>query len=172
MSGVLEKLVTLGNTLLSSYEAIVQGFKDMLLLPVKIAESLKDAFQDLLSYLFIPDEDLIDKNIAMLREQFSLIDSLAGYGDHILNALGGMSGSTPPSFTVDLSKKGGVFSWGTGKVVIDFSWYAPYKPLVDNIVAGIIWISWTWHMYKRIPEFVHGQGMTTDKIVDVIERNR
>lgn len=167
---ILGKLSELFAPLLEIRDNIIQGFLDMVHGIIELPGLIQDKIKELFESFFVPDEELMNERLAQLRSRFAFIDSLAGYGEHILNFLQNASGKKAPSFTIDLSKKTGQFSWGSQVIVVDFAWYAPYKPIVDNVVAGIIWITWLWHMYKRLPEIIHGQGMTTERIIDISTR--
>lgn len=160
---LVEKLVELLAPLIEIRDGIINGFLE---LPQKIIEKVQAFTEE----YFLPDEENIQRHIDDIREEFGFIDSMTGYGEHILNFLQSASGTKAPVIQIDLSEKGGEYSWGSETIIIDFKWYTPYKPMVDNIVAGIIWLTWLWHMYKRIPEIIHGQGMTTAHVIDLSDK--
>lgn len=126
-------------------------------LPLRIQEKVKDLFE----YFFLPDEDLTNQRLDQIRQKFAFIDTLAGNGEAVINFLQNASGKKAPVITISLGSYKGSFNYGSGSVVMDFSWYEPYKSMVDNILAGIIWAAWLWHMYKRIPDIIAGNSMTT-----------
>lgn len=130
-------------------------------LPRRIQEKIKELFE----YFFLPDEELTNQRLEVIRQKFAFIDTLAGGGESVMNFLKAASGTRAPVITISLGSYSGSFNYGSGNVVIDFSWYAPYKPMVDNIIAGIIWAVWLWHMYKRIPDIIAGNSMTTASVL-------
>lgn len=130
-------------------------------LPLRIQEKIKELFE----YFFVPDEDLTNQRLDQIRQKFAFIDTLAGNGEAIIDFLKSASGTKAPVITISLSSYKGSFNYGNSDIVIDFSWYAPYKPMVDNIIAGIIWAVWLWHMYKRIPDIIAGNSMTTASVL-------
>lgn len=137
-------------------------------LPLRIQDKIRELFE----YFFVPDEDLMNQRLDAVREKFAFIDSIAGYGEHILKFLQNASGAKAPVIKVNLKAYKGSYGWASGgEAVIDFSWYADYKTLVDNLLAGIIWLNWLWHVYKRIPEIIHGQGMVADRVIDISWRD-
>lgn len=151
----------------SGFENAKEGIKNMLLklaelwleinsLPQRIQEKVRELFE----YFFIPDEEVTNQRLDQIRQKFAFIDTLAGNGEAIMDFLKNASGSKAPVITISLGSYAGSFNYGSGSVVIDFSWYEPYKPMVDNIMAGIIWVVWLWHMYKRIPDIIAGNSMT------------
>lgn len=126
-----------------------------------------DKMKELFEMFFIPDEEAINAKFEAVREKFAFIESVSGYGEHLVGFLQSASGSKAPVITIDLSAYSGKYSYGTSTITMDFSWYAKYKPTVDNLVAGIIYATWLWHLYKRIPELIHGQGMTAAHVIDL-----
>lgn len=38
------------------------------------------------------------------------------------------------------------------------SWYARYKPSVDIILSGILWIVFVWNTFKTLPSIINGVG--------------
>lgn len=134
---------------------------------VSLPDLLQQKFRDLLDELFVPEAGLFDRRLAELRSRFGIFAEIADTGDHLLALLQSAAGVAAPVITIDLSAKGGMFDWGAQVIRIDFAWYTPYKPLVDNVVAGIIWITFLWHLYKRLPEIIHGQGMLTARVANL-----
>ncbi len=145
----------------STLQKLAEVWLEINTLPMRIQEKIQELFE----YFFVPDEDLTNQRLDQIREKFAFIDSLAGYGDTLVNFLQNASGKSAPVITINLGSYKGSFDYGTGTVVIDFAWYEPYKPTVDNIIAGIIWIVWLWHMYKRIPDIIAGNSMTTASVL-------
>ena len=166
LSKVEELLEWSENTWSTFFDKIAEIRQSILDIPQQIYEKIQELFER----FFVPDEEATNEKLAALREKFAFIDSITGYGEHVINFLQGASGAKAPVITIDLSDYTGNYNWGTTVITIDFAWYAQFKPMVDNILAGIIWITWLWHMYKRIPELINGQGMTTASVADVTIR--
>lgn len=138
-------------------------------LPVKIFEPFADVFDK----FFIPDAELFNERMAAVTAKFIWVTDVTEYGRYIIGMLQKASGNKPPVITISLSKYAGNFSWGTNDIVIDFSWYAPYKPNVDAILSGIIWINFLWNIFKRLPDIISGSGMITmDSIKIYNSRNK
>ncbi len=138
-------------------QKLVDVWLEINTLPLRIQEKIRELFED----FFVPDEELTNQRLKQIREKFAFVESIAGYGETLINFFKSASGISAPVIRINLGDYDGSFNYGSGTVVIDFSWYAPYKPTVDNIVAGIIWATWIWHMYKRIPDIIAGNSMTT-----------
>lgn len=130
-------------------------------LPLRIQDKIRELFE----YFFLPDEELTGRRLEQIREKFAFVDTLAGNGEAIIDFLKNASGTKAPVITISLGSYKGSFNYGNSDIRIDFSWYEPYKPMVDNIIAGIIWAVWLWHMYKRIPDIIAGNSMTTASVL-------
>ena len=137
-------------------------------IPLAIYNKMKSLFE----YFFVPDADLMNQRLEHINSKFAFVESVTGYGEHLINFLQNAAGTKAPVVTLNLGAYRGSYGWGSaGVVTIDFSWYAEYKPLVDNLLAGIIWVHFCWHTYKRIPELIHGMGMTADRAIDISGRD-
>ena len=44
------------------------------------------------------------------------------------------------------------------------SWYSRYKPFVDGIIIGFSYLSFTFLVFKRLPEIISGSGAITDTV--------
>lgn len=155
----LDKFVDLFQKLMDIRDYIVVE------IPLRIFEKMKELFE----YFWVPDQDLMNERLESVRSKFAFVESVTGYGEHLLNFLQNAAGTKAPVVTLNLGAYRGSYGWGkAGTVTIDFSWYAEYKPLVDNLLAGIIWIHWLWNVYKRIPEIIHGYGMTSERSIDYV----
>lgn len=126
-------------------------------LPVKIFEPFADLFEE----YFVPDAELFSQRTAAITAKFIWVTDMTEYGKYIIGLLQKASGNKPPVITISLSKYAGSYNWGMNDIVIDFSWYAPYKAKVDVVLGGIIWINFLWNMFKRIPDIISGSGMIT-----------
>lgn len=76
--------------------------------------------------------------------------------------------NTPPQsdlITVDLSKgESEKLNFGDEKInLLDVSWYARYKPFVDNIISAFLWIGFIFICWRNLPNIISGQssGLTS-----------
>lgn len=139
------------------YEGICGVFVELVKTATKTAVS-GDWKSSLFGILFVPDDEVMQEMWADIQDQFSGIFGLMNSGNHIVDFLKTCSGLRAPNFTVNLGSSASYYL-GNETVTIDFSWYAPYKPTVDLLFAGIIWAGFIWRMYSRIPEIIGGVGM-------------
>ena len=116
-----------------------------------------EALGDYVKEWFVPSESYMDSFKIKISGVYDATDKLKEGGNYILNFMKNSASAAPPVITVNLAKS---TSYNLGdSVIIDFSWYAPYKPTVDVLLAGIIWATFLWNIFKRLPEIVSGVGM-------------
>lgn len=161
LSNIKQGFENVKNNFIDLLTKLAELWLEINMMPLRIQEKVKELFE----YFFLPDEDLANQRLDQIRQKFAFIDTLAGNGEAVINFLQNASGNKAPVITINLGSYKGSFDYGSGSVVMDFSWYEPYKPMVDNIVAGIIWAVWLWHMYKRIPDIIAGNSMTTASVL-------
>lgn len=107
--------------------------------------------------IFVPSEDFLTEKVNAIRERFSIADfviTLADYFDKKINAIGSVS--VPPSLTVNFASSNSVYDWGGEAVVLDLSWYEPYKPTVDSLLSGILWVVFAWRLIVAAPGIING----------------
>lgn len=161
LSNIKQGFENVKNNFTDLLKKVAELWLEINTLPLRIQEKVKELFE----YFFLPDEELTNQRLDQIRERFAFVDTLAGNGEAIIGFLQNASGAKAPVITISLGSYKGSFNYGSGDIVIDFAWYEPYKPMVDNIIAGIIWAVWLWHMYKRIPDIIAGNSMTTASVL-------
>ncbi len=161
LSNIKQGFENVKESFVNLLEKMAELWAEVNTLPLRIQEKIKELFE----YFFVPDEELTNQRLDHIRQKFAFIDSLAGNGESVIDFLQNASGKKAPVITISLGSYKGSFNYGSGDIVIDFAWYEPYKPMVDNIIAGIIWAVWLWHMYKRIPDIIAGNSMTTASVL-------
>lgn len=58
------------------------------------------------------------------------------------------------------------FSLPAKKYSIDFSWYAPFKGTVDNVISAFMYLGFLIAFWKRLPEIINGAGVATVSYAD------
>lgn len=57
-----------------------------------------------------------------------------------------------PQFTLNLNSK-----YVSGKtVVVDLSWYEPYKQYGDDIICAFVYLIFIWHVFKNASAIING----------------
>lgn len=163
LAGYINKFFDLGNWFLEGAfinditEAFLSAFNDSW---AKFVEP----FEDLFIKLFVPDTDFIHTELTALRAKLGFIDDFQTAGTYLLNFLKNLGGGSPPVLTIALWQ---TKYTGAQTVTIDFSWYAPYKPTVDKLLAGMIYVTFIWNVFRRLPDIIQGAGMVSNSAASI-----
>lgn len=125
-------------------------------LPEKIFTPVRDFLTD----FFVPDQELFDQRVQHLHDKISWVTEFTEFGSRITELLSEASGNKAPVIRIKLSRDDDSI-WNANDIVIDFSWYEPYKPAVDAILGGMLWLSFLWNIFRRLPDIISGAGMVT-----------
>lgn len=109
----------------------------------------------ILKIAFIPSEGYFEEFAGEIKQSFdNKFAFISGIGD-VLKRLFNCVIDTdpkPPEFTVNLP--GG--KWGRGKVkIIDFSYFAEYRPYILNFIRVLLWVPFLIRLYKRLPNLIY-----------------
>lgn len=141
---------------------------NILALVPTLTESLRDAFSDLMEYFFVPDEEAYQAKVDTLNERFGFIDQIKSAYSYINHFFEISSGTKVPRYSIPIKCE----AWGIDdKVVIDFSWYAPFKPLFDNLIAGFCWLTFIFNVWRKLPDIIGGAGAGVSAITNTIQRS-
>lgn len=124
-----------------------------------IVDGLLDGLSSLLTDLFSPSEEAVDKLNTEVDTKLPLIGDLQSLGDDLVSTLENPGKSVKDlrmTTVVDLGKGSGQIK-GAGQInLLDVSWYMEYKPLVDDIIIGFVWLVFLWNLYGALPSIIHG----------------
>ena len=146
-AAIAEKIGAFFTTLWGWLSDIITEIKA---LPAAIAEKVGE--------LFTPDEALVTEITDTFKGKFSFFSTLKQFADDLF----GMTPTTdPPVIWVHLenaeSKYGYVY--GDKQKILDFAWYQKYKPTVDGLLSGFLWLGYLWLLFKRAPAILNGMAM-------------
>ena len=127
-------------------------------LPQTIADAVKQTLTD----LFVPSPNYWDAKIAACMAAFPLFNSIITTGRGLGGFFSGL-GSRPPVIYIDLGNSASWVIGGTQKF-LDLTWYAQYKPTVDTILSGFLWLLFAWRFFLRLPGLLRGEGGTIDRL--------
>ena len=68
----------------------------------------------------------------------------------------------PPKVSVSFSTTAGSAKFNKDAVILDMSWYEPYKAYGDTIISGFLWLGFGWNLYKRTPSILNGIGISQE----------
>ena len=123
---------------------------------------LEALFISVFTKLFVPAAGYWDAKIIACKEAFPLFNSIITTGHGLGGFFSGL-GSRPPVIYIDL---GNSASWAIGgtQKFLDLTWYAQYKPTVDTILSGFLWLLFAWRFFLRLPGLLRGEGGTIDRL--------
>lgn len=84
------------------------------------------------------------------------------------------SSSAAPSIAIDFGQAQSVYgyNYGGSMQVLDLSWYTQYKPTVDVILSGFLWILFLWGIFKHAPSIISGGDVVENQMDDISKGSR
>lgn len=134
------------------FQKVIEGITE---LPQKIA----NAFKSLLQELFVPAPEFIPNKVEALKAEYKFLDPILSTGEELKLFFQNI-GSQPPIIWIDLGAGTGWYPMGGKVKFVDLTWYSQYKPTVDPIVGGFIWLWLAWRMFKAVPGLLSGDSGT------------
>lgn len=125
-----------------------------------LASAIASAIGSILSTLFIPSEETLQKVKDLLDEKLPLINQLTLWFDSFNDVLNNPDGyASDLVFTVDFSKSDGSFLFARKSInMLNLTWYLKYKSMVDDIIVGIGWLIFLWNLYGQLPNIISAVG--------------
>lgn len=121
--------------------------------PAKLLEGLSNLFVE----LFVPSSGFIQDKANQLAADYSFVDSISSVGKDLRQFLTTL-GSTPPVIRINLGAATGEYSYGGEVVLVDFSFYEPYKPQMDAILSAFLWLWFCWRLVLLLPGILSGNA--------------
>lgn len=124
--------------------------------------------------LFVPTNAVLDSLSAEVDNKLPFIPDLKAFGsdlaynlEHPEECVDEMGFTT----IVDLGKGRGA-ELGNARIdLLDVSWYLEYKPFVDDVIVGFVWLMFLWNLYGELPRIIHGEGSLA-KMYSIVESSR
>lgn len=115
-----------------------------------------------MKFLFVPSEDSINSLVNSVKDKFRFIDTIINTVSVIKDMFS--NNENLPKMTLTLPEN----KWVNGQiVVIDFSWYAPYKQYGDTIISAFIYIFFIWRIYIKLSGFISGASGSIDTLTSI-----
>lgn len=121
-----------------------------------LTDIIASAVNGVLTDLFVPNEALAMEKVAEMEAYFKFKDGII---TGVIDLKTMFYGITPsPILKIPIGKPTSKnYNYGTGNyIIIDVSWYAPYKQLGDKIILAIAWALFLWHMFIKLPGIISG----------------
>lgn len=110
---------------------------------------------DGLKSLFVPDLSYLNSTWEKFKEKVGFIGQAKNVVNDITNSIE-LNPLEPPSITIDLTKANSKYDWGTNSIVLDLSWYVPYKPAVDFVIICFSYGFFFWNLFRKLPDIING----------------
>lgn len=114
-----------------------------------------------------------------LKEKFAFWKDVRDIGVELYDSvqpseLRSNSNSDPPELIIHLgdARSPYGFEYGEDEMAMDLSWYDEYKPTVDSIVGGFLWLLYLYGVFKHLPEILSGVGMMDNRVEDIQSGNK
>ena len=114
------------------------------------------AVQGVLTDVFVPNEVATLEKVGEMQEYFEFKDDVITAVDDLKTMLFGITPS--PILKIPIGKTTSKkYNYGTGNyIVIDVSWYAPYKQFGDKVILAIAWALFLWRLFLKLPGIISG----------------
>ena len=126
-----------------------------------IQESFGEGWVDMVISKFVGGEDSFQDLYALFRDKFYWISDLQAVVERVLDIFSPntYARQRPPVIYANFEESESEYFQGMGEVaVVDFSWYARYKPYVDTFLSAILWGFFLFRLYMRLPDIINGVG--------------
>lgn len=138
---------------------IIQGLADILnfLNPNSdkfIGKVIVDLFKDLFNFLFVPSEDRINALVNSVKSKFNFVESIKIAMNSMMDLINSYGGSASLSVTLKPTK----YTEETTVRILDFSWYAQFKPYGDLVITGFVYAMYLWRLFTHLPSIIAGVG--------------
>lgn len=150
------------------------GLRDILdsikALPGAIAEAMADVITGALTKAFAISDTFVATKVEALTLKYPYLDTFLALGADLKAFFLGL-GTTPPLIYINLGASEGSYNIGGQEVFMDLSWYARYKPTMDAVIGGFIWLWLAWRIYLSIPGIISGASGVWGSITRHSERS-
>lgn len=113
---------------------------------------------DLFSSLFVPSEDRLLAISNTVSLKFSFVDSLKIAMNSIKDIINNLGNA--PKLTLNLGATKYIDEGNY--VILDLSWYAPYKSYGDIVLTGFIYLIYVWRLFCHLPSLFNATASASD----------
>lgn len=125
---------------------------------------------ELLRTLFVPADDFLDHKLDELIQRFHFTDNVATSFKAVVGFFTDTDFSDVPNVKISFgAAEGTIVDYSGTQEGLDLTWYAKYKPTVDKLISGFLWIVFLFNLYRALPGIIGGAGAflaTEAKIAD------
>ena len=110
--------------------------------------------KEALSFLFVPSEERITAITNTVSSKFDFVDTIKYSIQSLQNIISNLGNAPKLEINIGSTK----YTSQQSVVVLDFSWYEPYKNYGDLIITGFVYIFFLWRIFINLPNIIHGLG--------------
>lgn len=114
-------------------------------------------------FLFVPSEEKIISIKDTVTSKFDFIDTIKiaiNYIQDMFNNVG-----SAPKLTLNLGST--KYTESGNYVVLDLSWYAPFKTYGDVVLTGFIYAFFLWRLFLSVPGIINGVSGSVSQVYEV-----
>ena len=151
-------------------ETLVAGIPAIIDAITAIPAAIADVITDALVWAFAPSETFIASKVDALIAKYPSSQNLFTLGDQLKSFFLSL-GQTPPVINIDLGAFEGSFYLGGTVAFLDLTWYSRYKPTMDAILGGFLWLWFAWRMWLKLPGILEGASGEVGRLIVRRESN-
>lgn len=106
--------------------------------------------------VFVPSEDFLSDKMQYISQKFGFVTTMFQVVEILLDGFGTGNEKEPPVVTMNLGNATSKYFYGEESIVLDLSWYAPYKPMVDIFLRAVLWVFFLWRLFVALPNIING----------------
>ena len=101
--------------------------------------------------MFVPSEERITALTDTVSSKFDFVDSIKIAVDSLVDIVNNVGNAPKLNIQVGATKYTDETS-----VVIDFSWYKPFKSYGDLVITGFCYAMFLWRLFIKLPAIISG----------------
>lgn len=117
-----------------------------------------DLLSDLFNFLFVPDDDVFNQFSDIFNSKLGFVTSIQDDVNDIKALLSGGEVSTMSNTAPYLSYNINSKYYSGNLMIIDLSWYQPFKPFVDVILGSFMIIFLIIRLFVYLPSIIQASG--------------
>lgn len=144
---------------------IISAIKNI---PAKIGEfftsaldSAVNSIRSFLEDLFMPDPEIITKEVELLHSKFIWYESVKDLVNDVVENITALDGKEPGQIYLNIPSNNTLTLGGLGSskpLVIDLSWFSKYRSTVHTVFSAFLWIMYIWRLLHTLPNIINGVG--------------
>lgn len=138
------------------FDNLAGFFKNVIDTILDIPKNIISGIETLLKFLFIPENGFFESHLQELRQRFSFADSFAKAFEYVISLFS--NDSQAPSFHFDFSSVKTHWNYGGSDVVVNMTWFEPWRDTVKDIISCFMWAVFIVNTYRDLPNIINGVG--------------